>query len=285
MDINGIPKAVMGIIAILIVIVSIAVPVFAGMDLSHSTTIGDYSGYRYAEMGPDDVVEIGYDSNELYIDINGERQTAVFYDNDNLNAKPLFNVIGENLILQTTNNGIRTVEYCYTGSTGGKYSNEIGPDSYTNPTTITYDSIGGSQILPGKIWIMVDDGDYVNVASVDDRTIPLSNAGIFAVGWDTNAVMIYLDGSEVLSYHQVEAGTVNNLKMDITITDNQITYPDMAVIDGNPFCPIFLILAPYEVGQKTATDKAIEDMIDILPLIMVIGVLIAAVGIFLHSRG
>lgn len=285
MDIDRIPKAVMGVLTALIVIVSVAVPIISGLDLSQVATIEGYDGHRYAEMGPEDTVIIGFDGSTPYISINGDRQAPIYADVDNANTPPILNVIGANFYVNKMNQELR---YSYIMSDGtSTYGNPI--YSGSSLVTITYDGengmVNGNLMAPGKVWIMVDDGEYADVSEISDMTIPVSNAAIMAAYTGYGTMILTLSGSDVVDYSVLAPSPLTGEpNIDITIADGTIAYPESATLGSTSFAGVVLILAPYEVDQTPAMDKAVNDIIDVIPLIMVIGIVIAAIGLFLRSR-
>ena len=288
MDIDRIPKAVMGVLTALIVIVSVAVPILSGLDLSQVATIEGYDGHRYAEMGPEDTVIIGFDGSTPYISINGDRQAPIYADVNNTNTPPILNVIGANFYVNKMNQELR---YSYIMSDGtSTYGNPI--YSGSSPVTITYDGengkVDGDLMAPGKVWIMVDDGEYADVSEISDMTIPVSNAAIMAAYTGYGTMILTLNGSDVVDYSVLAPSPLTGEpNIDITIADGTIAYPESATLGSTSYEGVVLILAPYEVDQTPAMDKAVNDIIDVMPLIMVVGVLVAVVsatGLFILNR-
>ena len=274
MEMNNIIKTAIGVVVVSIIIISVAIPILAGINLSQ-TTIIEIDGHRYAEMSPDDDVVLSVNNDVPNVTINGSKQDAYIVENSPSNQKPLSNIIGENIVISYDTGDF----ICY------YYNEEGGIERYIGDSaTITHDSINGDPIKPGKIWIIQDEGEYINIADPSSSvSIPLSNAAIFCGYAESAKIVANLNGSEVVNSSYLSFGVPVGLEVDIVISGDTITYPNFTTIDSHQY-QVFVILAPYEVSQASATDRAIDNIIAVIPIIMIAGIMIAVIGTFLHMR-
>lgn len=263
-------------------IVVVAVPIMSNIDLSDSTTIEGYDGDRYRLLDDTDTVVFGFDNYKRYMEVNGVRQNLKYGSGGTYPV--VTNLVGDCIGVSWSNNSISVSIF----SDGNVYRPSImaGDGGTIVIKAGVISSPGGNNNYSGNLYIMADDGDYINVLD-NGGVVPSSNSAFLYVseGRPGYFVNIILNGSEILHYFARD-GSITDVKLNITTSDNLIEYPDEPTItpaQEDPYVA-YAILAPYEAGETTATNQAIKDMIGTIPIIMVAGLIIGVAGTFLYRR-
>lgn len=280
MDLENIPKSVIAITVAFIMVVLVAVPILDSITLGEISTV---DGDRYRMMTEDDVIIYNTEDRDHFI-INGVKQEMDVVSF--LGGGVATNVVSQSFFFIQ---GSRGFQLRYTGDFDGDSNGVIyltASGDYTITTKgIETPNLGFSKFAEGTAFLKSPSGEYTNVIG---KTVPLSNSALYGYGTSMGSGMyITLDKNQVTRGPSVmDGGRLGAVNTEtITVTENTISYSDPLVVSNElDDSEIQVLLAPYEVTVISDDNAAVQRMIDIIPLIMVIGILLVAVGLFLRSR-
>lgn len=280
---------------VLIVIVTVAVPILAGFTESHpgetgeNVEISDASTSLF-ELKPDSTVNITVSDDVVTMTING---TTTYTNNNPDNP---YAAISKNFTATT----VRGNTYIYYENVASQTSTKTIDISFDG-TKATVDR-GRPEVLTfsvDHIYVVVDKTDVTPNWAIDTTYVMVSNAQ------GSNAIDAYVNSDSTIvacrsNYDNIGAcfiGTYDNIIENtwhfgdhqtlsftyesdgdaIHLTSYEVNPSDTAII----YVPSDYWIEMPDDGQVSGP---VADMINILPLIFVIGALIGAVGLFILNR-
>ena len=281
METNQFIKATVGVVVVFLVIVAVAILVISGINVGTTTTL-DVEGQRYSLIeDPITISEVSSDSSSITIDIAGVEYT---YTEGQLMSE----IIGYGFDIAIIEPESAVSEFSLmlhyitpTGSESFYFSNlTIEADHFVR-NNMSYD-------LFGPAYIKDDSGGYalITEGSVD---VPAHSTfiGMTANSYDSisglfeNGIMTKYgtdEQDEIPSNYDKEPFEISNGMIHITMP---VIYwpPDIGSFD--------MLIIPLEYTVVSDSDAAIISILNIIPLLMIVGLIIAAVASFitLKSRG
>lgn len=280
MEIDNLVKVTVGAAVVIIMIVAFAIPVMSGFTESSDGTNADNSRSSPSLVGVNASTTIEIDSTGewKFNGVASDLERPALYTED-----VMFSTSGSSTIVVTDVGGsinfITSAELSFDGSRlSGTYT------EYESSATENIDVSTSTVLVLARTsdftdeWVN-DDKIYCKYSSggeffVNSDSTLLATVGNTGALWGTYDSMELKLGISQDSYAQIDVVTTDNASLEIVsadMSDNTTLYIPQTYYTSFP--------TEAQVSGAAAT------IIDILPLIMVIGVLIAAVGIFLHVRG
>lgn len=299
METGDLTKSIIGVAVVVIVIVTVAIPILGQFtkageaEIETNTTIGADGFYFYIfPMGTDfQITSDGATAGDVDISQGFVSLTARYADDQNYQG---FCIRYESTGVTVWN------QRSGSGSSGSSGSATITDDTIQSRVVGTpYLLISQNPEVPnGSIQysahcyyvtdsshvtfdadMFADIGDTIFIASdyngiVDGRNMRIQQATVNSAGDTLSFPGLYDD--EVCT---VDTDATGDESVGLTILNAYMPYNKD---------PVFILLAPAEYTKVSQTPAMIEgpvaEIVDIIPLIMVVGVLIGAVGLFVLNR-
>lgn len=281
METNQFIKATVGIVVVFLVIVAVAIPVISGINVGTTTTL-DVEGQRYRLIEDQiSVSEVSSDSSSIILDINGVEYT---YSEEQI----IMEVIGYGFKMTVVEpRGAMddfSVQLSYISNTGGSgtfyVSNiTIEADHFTNLRN------GISTTLWGPVYLKDDSGGYALFTGESvDVPIGVTFIGINTDKFGTNSGLF--ENGIMTKYNNKEQGDIsdNYDTEPFEISDGMI-HITMPVIYWPPNLGSFdMLIIPLEYTVVSDSDAAIISILNIIPILMIVGLIIAAVAAFITLK-
>lgn len=294
MDLNSSMKNIMGVLVVMIVIVSIAIPLIAQSNMSTETSNTADSGTgRYSEYSGTLTVSIDADG---VIQLNGEQSTFL----------PGSIAFGEEFAIRSSGNSIdimvRTTTYSISTSNPGTITISESGTQYrveiaTGTTTSTY-------ISAGRMFIQDESGPLIDIYSATSEIITVLEGtemiimpyqyGRNGSGFGT------IVGSEMTICGMYRISTTTAASGEVT----KIGFWHAPEIVSNGTTTSYIGPFTFEMGRASATNgdigmhvlvpesqiyvsesqQTINSMMNIIPIIMIVGLVVAAVAALIKLK-
>ena len=289
MKTNNLIKSIIGVLVITIIVVSVAVPIIGNVSFTEERVINESTAY-FSRFGPDAEITIQKASADDPLIINGveyaDVDTTHILVSDRLYVCPFNQGLNIQCYGQDIPQG--TTQY-YTIVISEGMATVTGYMDFTTPVTEGY------CLDPNGEYVCDRDFDVAPGTIVDGYLISTKAWAKLSLGPSTSGFSISdVDGlfkpDGNLSDND-EALTAENIVIDwgsTTITENgdmlhvkesaltEVRVP--GVIGVNGLLPLF---APGIMVEGDENYSSLESVIHVVPLIMVVGVVVATVGVFL----
>lgn len=281
MDLINIPKSLIGIVAIIIVVVSVAIPILHTLTEEKDATIGTNEGSPVIIANPDSTMTYTRSTREIVID-----GITCYASRDY--TSPIMTIIQfDTYIVKIDSNG-GLMNYSEQTGSGLSYS---GRDmTYSDGVLTLIHRSGNIEInatLIAVIYAVDAESNYV----MSETDINITTGDQFYIiclkdedGTGINGVAIYSGTAEVGTVETTRLNPSNDLwgsSISISFEDNG-TYV-------SPIIPQYCaIAAPVDYVSAPPVEPlasgSIGAMIDIIPIIMIAGLIIGVAGTFLYRR-
>ena len=277
MDISRMTTAIVAIVVMVIVVVTVAVPIISSLDSATGENTGETARY---EVGGSHTIAVGSD--------------GVTIDGDTI-ANPsatTYIVIADTLSVSMSTAGALTLAtvsgtaYATTTiASGGSLSLANGTASYTATSggdATTYDY--------GKAFVYDETGKYgaysgATIKALSSTTVTAWVASSTQMGLaDVRAGELIDATAYTISSSTATEQTITAVTSGYTENDDgsvSYTAPMTLTYSGGTISAT-IVLAPVSYGL--AGQESVNSIIAIIPVIMVVGILLAVVGTFLYYR-
>lgn len=283
METNQFIKATVGVVVVFLVIVAVAIPVISGINVGTTTTL-DVEGQRYSLIeDPISISKVSSDSSGITLDINGVEHT---YTEQQIVMEVVAYGFKMTVVEPRGGSDDFSVQVGYTTERGSStfFLNKITleADHFTNvPTGMDY-------TLFGPAYLKDDSGRYALFTGESvDVPIDVTFIGINSDEFGINSGLF--ENGIMTKYNNKEQSDIsdNYDKEPFEISDGMI-HITMPVIYWPPDIGSFdMLVIPLEYTVVSDSDAAIISILNIIPLLLIVGLIIAAVAAFitLKSRG
>ena len=281
-QVNPFISKVIGVVVVLIVIVSVAVPVISTLTQPETIT-NDYE-LRYSVYDATDVPS-------FTIEVDSETQTITMNDEEmNWPAQ----ASGYRAVILTISQGSDPVSSividnnCKLTDVGASELNDGRIEWNQDTKTLRgYSSTGSSRGFTADKIIMPDPNG--NLGSFSGQFWGAAGGNTYMVGLNEtgpNTVAFSATNNEIMTGKSGYNYTITNASIDKTDVAYEYDVSN-AVIDYGPRVNYNPILAIGDIDIVVEESNPIMDMINLVPLLLVVGLIIAAVAAFitLKSRG
>ncbi len=277
MQSNGFIGIVIGVIVSIIVITAVAIPIFSGIQLGNLTTV-DLEGERYSQIeDPVTITVVNNDSSGITLKIDDKEQLYT-------DAQPITDIVGYlNIrVMGSLESGLSIqIGVTTTSSTAYPILKEE-----SESATIGSNYIGsklGNFDLAGPVYIKDDSGGYV-LFTGETADIPVSMTFIGLAGATYGAACTFENGVIVQVRNKIGddiSSLVNTEPFDVEDGFVKAILP--TTIQTSVF-DITALIVPQEDGEISNIEAAINSILDIIPILMIAGLIIGVAGTFLYRR-
>lgn len=301
MNIKGIIMMVVSVAVVVIMITSVVIPILSSISDKETFNTGYDDQLRYREISPDETIDITFEfvDGESHFNINGVDYTR-FLENDSILYFLMMdtgfvngNLLSTGGISSTTE--IWNLEQSLFDYSSGYWSRNHTFEININNNTITFDGYSGlNETYSFNHGYVLDiDGKFGIYESVGDTntTISASPNDVIIQYADQNILfdLISISNGSILSqYGRYPDRYSDEIDASVSATqeDGLIKYTMPAKSSQADDESEYFTIGPISVMQGSL-DPSISSLISIIPLIMILGLVIAAVSAFitLKSRG
>ena len=277
MQMNDFVKATISVVILIVVVVAVAIPIISGLDNATGENTGETARY---DAGGSHMIAVGSDGVTIDgIAVEDPSATTYIVIADTLNVS--MSTAGA-LTLNTVNG---TAYATTTIASGGSLSLTNGTATYTatsggDPTTYHY----------GKCYVYNESGRYgsysgATIDALGSATVTAFVASSTQMGFadvrggqliDATAYTISSSTATAQTITAVTSGYAEN-------EDGSVSYTaPMTLTYSGGTMSATTVLAPVSYGIEN--QEAINSMITLVPLLIVVGVIVAVIGLFIKSR-
>lgn len=300
MNIKGIIMMVVSVVVVIIMITSVAIPILSSISDKETFNVGYDDQLRYREISPDETIDITFEfvDGESHFNINGVDYTR-FLDNDSRLYFLMMDtgfVAGNLKITGGISSLIRiwNLEQSRFDGSSHDWSSNHTFEININNNTITF----SGYILDGTYsfnhgYVLDIDGKFGIYESVGDTNTTISaSPDDVIIQYADQVILLDLisisNGSILSQYGRYPGGYSDEIDASVSATqeDGLIKYTMPAKSSQADDESEYFTIGPISVMQGSL-DPSISSLISIIPLIMILGLVIAAVSAFitLKSRG
>ena len=280
METNQFIKATVGIVVVLLVIIAVAIPIFSGIQLGNLTTV-DLEGDRYSQIeDPVTITVVNNDSSGITLKIDDKEQLYT-------EAQPITDIVGYlNIrVLGSLDSGL-SIQIGVTTTSSMAYPILKAESESVTIGSNYIESKNGNFDLAGPVYIKDDSGGYV-LFTGETADIPVSMTFIGLAGATYGAACTFENGVIVQVGNKIGdeiSSLVNTEPFDVEDGFVKAILP--TTIQTSVF-EITALIVPQEDGEISNIEAAINSILNIIPILMIVGLIIAAVAAFitLKSRG
>lgn len=301
MNIKGIIMMVVSVVVVIIMITSVAIPILSSISDKETFNTGYDDQLRYREISPDVTIDITFEfvDGESHLNINGVDYTR-FLENDSQLYLLMTDTGYATGSLQSSGGILSIIRFWNPEQNDFDGSTYIWPSNHTfeiniNNNTITfsgYNLDGAYSFNHG--YVLDIDGKFGIYESVGDTntTISASPNDVIIQYADHDILfdLISISNGSILSQYGYYAGVIYSDEINASVSaiqeDGLIKYMMPAKSSQAKDSSVYSTIGPISVMQGSL-DPSISSLISIIPLIMILGLVIAAVSAFitLKSRG
>lgn len=275
MDISKTVTAILAIVAMVVVVVAVAVPIFSSLDSATGENTGETARY---DLGGSHTIAVGSEGVTIDGDtVPNPSATTYIVIADTLNVS----MSTAGALTLTTVSG--TAYATTTIASGGSLSLANGTASYT--------ATGGGEATAyayTKAFVYDQNGEYGAFSGATVKGLPSTTVTAW-VASSTQMGMADVKGGELVDATAFTISTSTATAQTITAVtsgyteneDGSVSYTaPMTLTYSGGTISATTVLAPVSYGL--AGQESVSNIIGIIPLIMVVGIMIAAVGTFIY---
>lgn len=277
METNQFIKATVEIVVVFLVIIAAAIPIFSGIQLGNLTTV-DLEGERYSQIeDPVTITVVNNDSSGITLKIDDKEQLYT-------DAQPITDIVGYlNIrVMGSLESGL-SIQIGVTTTSSAVYP-ILKEESESATIGSNYiESKLGNFDLAGPVYIKDDSGGYV-LFTGETADIPVSMTFIGLTGATYGAACTFENGVIVQVRNEIGddiSSLVNTEPFDVEDGFVKAILPttiQTSVLD------ITALIVPQEDGEISNIEAAINSILDIIPILMIAGLIIGVAGTFLYRR-